>query len=101
VRLRAVIHERADAARLIPREKVAHHAARGEDDGIVRVHVLRGRSVGRRIEASLAVRKIEGPAALRDRVPRGGLEETHDALRADLWSLRGHLARARPEHAEV
>jgi hypothetical protein len=74
-RLRVLVDQRPDAARLRAREELADHAAGGEHQRVFFVDILGRRRPGRHIEARLAVGEVERAGAAGDRVPRTGLEE--------------------------
>ena len=67
---RILIDERTDAASLGSGKILAHDTAGSEYDRVFIVYVFRRRRVSRNVESGLAVRKIEGPRAVGDRIPR-------------------------------
>ena len=89
--LGAVVHERSDAPRLGAGEEVAHHAAGGEDQRVLGVHVFGGGRVGSGHEARLAVGEVERPLAPGHRVHGAGLEQARRS--------RMVVGRAGPEDA--
>src|SRR5690606_37645616 len=85
-------------ARLVAREELADNAAGGEDDRVFVVDVFGGRGVFGDVEAGAAVGEVERAGALRDGVPRAGLEQARRARVVDGRAVR-RFARAGPEDA--
>src|SRR5262249_51084720 len=67
IRLRALVHERADPARLRPREVLSHDASRREEDRILRVGLLDRGTPLDRLEVGLAVRVAEATSFVETR----------------------------------
>src|SRR5262245_52164240 len=74
-RLGVLLHQRADPPGLGAGEELTHDAAGGEDQRVLRVHILGGRTVLGDVEPRLSVREVEGAGALRDGVPAVTLEQ--------------------------